>query len=406
MSNYLKRAERVRYIAKVTTFSVALLAPLQVVGQEVTLRSIDSGSVNMTGDFVSFENDIYTIDTIFGLLNVRGANIACSGDACPEIAIPVITGPITWNVSLWGSRRAFTEHVEKLAELVAQKTGGELTLNLSYGGLAPSQENLDGIAAADFEMAQICAGYHADKNPSITVLELPFLNVNTMEEELAVSRAVYGHPAVVADLARWNATILMPTPQPQYNILGVGSPPTSLEAFKAMTIRATGGIGAAVKALGASPVDLPAPQVNDALINGEINAVAFAPHAHMAFNTVENAVWWTANLNPGTANCPIVVNSRALETLPSSSRIALLSSVDEALEYFIDNYTETTMANWEATLQEKQIIQLTLNDNILNAINNEVAEKSADAWIAEKSAMGLPAQELYEVVSDTLRQIR
>ena len=30
-----------------------------------------------------------------------------------------------WNVSLWGKRRAFTEHVEKLAELVSEKTGGE-----------------------------------------------------------------------------------------------------------------------------------------------------------------------------------------------------------------------------------------------------------------------------------------
>ena len=29
-----------------------------------------------------------------------------------------------WNVSVWGKRRAFTEHVEKLAELVSAKTGG------------------------------------------------------------------------------------------------------------------------------------------------------------------------------------------------------------------------------------------------------------------------------------------
>lgn len=29
-----------------------------------------------------------------------------------------------WNVSLWGTRRAFTEHVEKLAELVSEKTDG------------------------------------------------------------------------------------------------------------------------------------------------------------------------------------------------------------------------------------------------------------------------------------------
>ncbi|HAV08988.1 MAG TPA: C4-dicarboxylate ABC transporter substrate-binding protein, partial [Rhodobacteraceae bacterium] len=29
-----------------------------------------------------------------------------------------------WNVSVWGKRRAFTEHIEKIAELVSQKTNG------------------------------------------------------------------------------------------------------------------------------------------------------------------------------------------------------------------------------------------------------------------------------------------
>ena len=111
-----------------------------------------------------------------------------------------------WNVSLWGKRRAFTEHVEKLAELVSEKTGGEFTLNISYGGLSKNRENLDGISIGAFEMAQFCAGYHRDKNPSITVLELPFLGVASLEQEIALSKAVYAHPATVEDLARWNAT--------------------------------------------------------------------------------------------------------------------------------------------------------------------------------------------------------
>ena len=84
----------------------------------------------------------------------------------------------SWNVSLWGKRRAFTEHVEKLAELVSAKTNGDFTLNISYGGLSKNKENLDGISIGAFEMAQFCAGYHRDKNPSITVLELPFLGVS------------------------------------------------------------------------------------------------------------------------------------------------------------------------------------------------------------------------------------
>ena len=96
-----------------------------------------------------------------------------------------------WNVSLWGKRRAFTEHVEKLAELVEQKTGGDFTLNISYGGLSKNRENLDGISIGAFEMAQFCAGYHRDKNPSITVLELPFLGAETLEQERARSMAPY-----------------------------------------------------------------------------------------------------------------------------------------------------------------------------------------------------------------------
>ena len=36
----------------------------------------------------------------------------------------------------FGARRAFTEHIEKLAELVSEKTNGEFTMNVSYGGLS------------------------------------------------------------------------------------------------------------------------------------------------------------------------------------------------------------------------------------------------------------------------------
>src|SRR5210317_1962198 len=133
-----------------------------------------------------------------------------------------------WNVSLWGKRRAFTEHVEKLAELVSQKTNGEFTMNISYGGLSKNTENLDGISIGAFEMAQFCAGYHPDKNRVVTVLELPFLGVENLEQEVAVARAVYAHPAATEEMAQWNARLLMTSPMPQYNIVGTGDPRSTL----------------------------------------------------------------------------------------------------------------------------------------------------------------------------------
>lgn len=124
-----------------------------------------------------------------------------------------------WNVSLWGKRRAFTENVEKLAELVEKKTEGDFKLKISYGGLSKSKENLDGISIGAFEMAQFCSFYHKKKNPTITVTELPFSRDVSLSRITEIYTEVFKHPIVVKDLARWNTTILMPTPMPQYNIV-------------------------------------------------------------------------------------------------------------------------------------------------------------------------------------------
>ncbi len=307
-----------------------------------------------------------------------------------------------WNVSLWGKRRAFTEHVEKLAELVSAKTNGNFTLNLSYGGLSKNRENLDGISIGAFEMAQFCAGYHADKNPSITVLELPFLGVDSLEKEIAVSKAIYNHPATKEDMARWNATLLMPSPLPQYNIVGVGEPPKTLKDYNGLTVRATGGIGKAMAAVGAVPTSMSASEVRQALDSGVVKAVAFAPHAHMSFGTVETGKWWTTNLNPGTVNCPVVVNTDALNELSEEQRAALLGSVDEALQHYVDNYNGKTMDAWGPMLSDKGIESVTYTDVELAAFRNAVAGPAAKSWIEENNKRGLPAQELYDLTVKTV----
>lgn len=131
--------------------SVALSGTTANSGQVSLLAS--DGSINIQGELVEFTGDVYVIESRFGPLSIDANRVDCSGEACPEIDIASL-GPVTWSVSLWGKRRAFTEHLEKLAELVAEQTNGRFRLNLSYGGLSKSRENLDGIAAGAFEMAQ------------------------------------------------------------------------------------------------------------------------------------------------------------------------------------------------------------------------------------------------------------
>ena len=310
-----------------------------------------------------------------------------------------------WNVSTWGKRRAFTEHIEKLAELVSAKTNGEFTMNISYGGLSKNRENLDGISIGAFEMAQFCAGYHPDKNRVVTVLELPFLGVENLEQEVAVSSAVYAHPAATKEMAQWNAKLLMTSPMPQYNLVGTGAPRDTLEAFNGMRVRATGGLGKAFKAAGAVPTSVTATEAYQAMESGVVDTVAFAQHAHLSFGTINQADWWTANLNPGTVNCPVVVNIDAYEGLSKKHRDALDGSIDEALEHYLDNYGKL-LAKWDSVLAEKGVKKINISDDVINAFRAKAADPIRDAWIADMEGQGLPGQELYDLVQATLAKAK
>jgi len=306
-----------------------------------------------------------------------------------------------WNVSVWGKRRAFTEHVEKLAELLSAKTNGEFTLNISYGGLSKNTENLDGISIGAFEMAQFCAGYHPDKNRVITVLELPFLGVQTLEQEVAVSNAVYAHPAAAAEMAQWNAKLLMTSPMPQYNIVGTGTPRKTLSDFEGMRVRATGGIGKAFKAAGAVPTSVTATEAYQAMESGVVDTVAFAQHAHLSYGTINQADWWTTNLNPGTVNCPVVVNIDAYEALSDAHRDALDSSVTEAIDHYLANYGEL-LDRWESVLAEKGVEKVEIADDVISSFRAKASDPIRDGWIADMEAQGLPGQELFDLVQSTL----
>ena len=330
----------------------------------------------------------------------------------PKLFVFAIAGALAtetlaeeWNVSVWGKRRAFTEHVHKLGELLDQKTNGEFTLNISYGGLSKNKENLDGISIGAFEMAQFCAGYHADKNRVVTVLELPFLGVENLAQEVAVSAAVYAHPAATEEMAQWNAKLLMTSPMPQYNLVGTGEPRTTLSDFEGMRVRATGGLGKAFAAAGSVPTSVTATEAYQAMESGVVDTVAFAQHAHLSFGTINQADWWTANLNPGTVNCPVVVNIDAYESLSDAHREALDGSVQEALDHYLANYGEL-LAKWDSVLAEKGVTKVEISADVIDAFRAKAADPIRDAWIADMEAQGLPGQELYDLVMSTLAEAK
>lgn len=326
-------------------------------------------------------------------MNIMKKTLVASAVAASFIASDLYAAT-EWNVSLWSKRRAFTEHVEKLAELVSAKTNGEFTLNISYGGLSKNRENLDGISIGAFEMAQFCSFYHKGKNPTITVTELPFSKDLSLARIAEIYDKVHQHPIVKKDLARWNATLLMPTPLPQYNIIAKGAAPTSLEDMKGLRVRGPGGILGVLKKLGASKTNVSFGEVRQAMDSGVIDAAAFAPHAHLATKTTAIGKWGTTNLNLGSANCPVAVNTDALASLSDAHRTALESSIPEAMAHYVDNYDNNTTGKYTQNVQDKGINMITFTPEQTAQLNTLAASVRED-WV-KANAGKFDSKELFE----------
>ena len=193
-----------------------------------------------------------------------------------DVGMAAAADKVTWNVSLWGNRRGFTEGVEHLASEVAKRTDGNFTIRLHYGeSVSPVKGNLDSVKIGAVEMAAFCVSYHPGKTPAMTGLDLPFLPLPTFDVQREVHEAYYRHPAVVKEMRSWNAEAIFSNLLQQYEFLGTGDPPRELDDWKGMRVRATGGLGDAMRLLGATPTSVAAPEVYTALERGMVSAAAF-----------------------------------------------------------------------------------------------------------------------------------
>lgn len=310
----------------------------------------------------------------------------------------MVEGPdVNWSFSMWGNPRALSAGMEAIAEEVSEKTGGKFNIKIFYGGqLSGARENLDGLQLNAFEGAAICNFYHPGKNPAWMVFSLPFLPLGDPKVDQYVRSKLFEHPAIVADMERWNAMPYMSGLLPQYEILGKGDAPTSLDDWSGMRVRAGGGLGSAMEALGATKTTLPAGETSTAFQRGAVDAAAFPyTYAHVSFGIAEEADWFTANLAPGTSECGWIFNKTAYEALPSQYQELLMSLRGKGMDVEQAAYAEQDKKNlpvFKETMQE-----IVYSDSDLAKFREVAGQPVWDAWIAA-NADKFDAQGLFDAV--------
>lgn len=315
-----------------------------------------------------------------------------------------VDGPdVFWKWSVWGNPRAFTAGVELLAERVAAETDGKFKIQVFYGEqLAKSKENLDGLKNNAFEGAFFCNFYSPGKNPAFMVFSLPFVPLGDWEVSAHVRNKLFEHPALVADMDQWNAMTYVATLLPQYEFLGTGKPPQTLEDWKGLRVRAGGGIGEAMEVLGATRQTVPASETYTLMQRGGVDAVSFPyTYAHVSYKINELAAWYTSNMSPGTSECPMVINKTAYDALPPQYQDLLMGLKDEVTQVMIDKYVAADAKNLPEF--EKTMTKIVYDDATLQQFADVAGKPVWDKWVADNKdkfdAQGV-LDRLWELVNE------
>lgn len=299
----------------------------------------------------------------------------------------MVDGPtVEWRHSNWGKRRANTEGIEKIAAILKERTGGKFTIKVGYGEMfSKAKENLDSIKLNAIEMADMCNFYHPGKNPAWMVFSLPFLPYVSLEGNAEAAETMLKHPLLIADMAPWNAMPYFFVILPQYEFMGKGKPPKTLDDWKGLRVRAPGAVGEAFVKLGASLSTVPAVELYTALERGTVDAASFPfTYAHAAYQLHTISTWFTSNLAPGNAGCAAVVNKEAFAKLPPQYQKLLMEARPEANKAMIAAYREADKVNLPR-FREK-LTEIKYSDADIKRFRETAAKPIWEKWVADNKA--------------------
>jgi TRAP-type mannitol/chloroaromatic compound transport system substrate-binding protein len=324
-----------------------------------------------------------------------GALAAFSGAAAAQ--------KVEWKFSMWGKQRAFTKGIEVLADKVAKGSGGNFTIRPGYAEtFSKDRENLDSIKLKAIDGAHFCNFYHPGKNPAFMVFSLPFLPLGDWNVSLKARNELFKHPALVADLDNWDAMAYASTLLPQYEFMGKGAPPTTLAAWKGKRVRAGGGIGDAMEVLGAIKTTTTATEVYTAMERGTMDAASFPyTYSHVSYRIHEIADWYTTNMSPGTAECPIVFSKDSWARLPAQYKKLITDAKAEVDREQVQAYVEIDKKN--LPMFERRLKPVTYSKAQLEEFQRVAGKPVWDKWVEENKSR-FNGQELIDAILKIARE--
>jgi TRAP-type mannitol/chloroaromatic compound transport system substrate-binding protein len=191
---------------------------------------------------------------------------------------------------------------------------------------------------------------------------------------------------------------------PNYEFMGTGKVPKTLDDWKGMRVRALGPLGDAMRTLGAVPTSVPAPEVYNGLERGTFQAASF-PFAY-SFGTYrlhEVSKWYTFGMQPGIINNGWTVSKTAYDALPAEYKKMLEDARPGQYAAVIAAY-KAEDEKW-IPIYDKTLERLTFTPELLKQFVDKAGKPIWEKWVADNKAKGLPAQEALDLILATAKKV-
>jgi TRAP-type C4-dicarboxylate transport system substrate-binding protein len=325
--------------------------------------------------------------------------------ASSGVGIAQAAEKVTWNWAIYGPPRTVTVAFEHVAKTAKEKSGGNFVINLRYNEqLSEAKDVLDGLKVSAFQGAMTAYSYAPAKTPLQGVLDMPFLPIGDLVLQAKVQDQFQQWPPVKEELGRWGAQHYMTVLLPQYEFMGIGKPPASLEDWKGMRVRALGGLGDAMKMLGGVPTSVSAPEVYTALERGVFQAASFPfAYSFTSYRLHEVSKWYTLGMHLGIVHNSLNVNIDAWNKLPAEYRKILEDVREEAYAKQRAAYEEADRKAFPLFERRKlEVVKITaeMREKLVAIAGRPVWEK----WVAETDARGLPGKQALDLVLELIKK--
>ncbi|MEX0408859.1 TRAP transporter substrate-binding protein DctP [Aquibium sp. LZ166] len=286
--------------------------------------------------------------------------------------------------------------IEPFMERVSERTGKTEFAYFPAEQLGKAKDLLSLTQTGVTDIGYVGPSYVSDKMPLSAVGQLPEAFATSCEGTMAYWEiAKPGGPLDEAEFAPNGVRLLMAMVLPPYNLLTSSREITGLDSMKGLKIRSTGGaLDLTVQKIGGVPVQMPAPEVREALSRGTIDAGLFPYPSVTPYGMEAFLDWGTQGLNFGSFVATYVISTDKWNSLPEDVQQAMTEIGEELTR---EGCEAADAGNMEVKQQiaDAGVTFVDLPPEDVEKLG-EILSTVGSEWAAQLDSQGKPGSDILE----------